>query len=442
MLTNEDLVITSLGKRLIPSVLKLSSQVGDGLATYVRDEDKMRFDVKVAGKGNGAQPDDVMFEQAGPREHMYFDPSQTKAAIVTCGGLSPGLNNVIRSIFREFYYKYNVSEVYGIRFGFKGLNPENGYYPIMLTPRNIEGIHKHGGTVLGSSRGKEDVKIIVDTLDDIGINILICVGGDGTLRGSHAIWEEIQRRNKKIAVIGVPKTIDNDVNFVHKTFGFDTAVGKAREVLDCAHVEAAGAPNGIGVVKVMGRDAGFIAAHATLASLEVNFCLIPEVPFDLYGEGSFLSLLEKRILERDHAVVVVAEGAGQDLFDSDENHKDASGNVLHRDIGLFLKERISAYFTDKNLPINLKYLDPSYFIRSVPANASDCIFCDNLARYAVHAAMAGKTDVVIGLWHGVYVHVPINLATQDRKKISSEGSLWGHVLEVTGQPVSMKATAT
>lgn len=436
MITNEDLKITSLGKRLIPSKLDFSNMCADICPEYVNDDDKSSFQVKFNVKEG--ERSDLCFERAGPREHMYFDPAQTKVAIVTCGGLSPGLNNVIRSIFREFFYKYHVAEVYGIRNGFKGLNPANGFYPIMLTPKNVEGIHKYGGSILGSSRGKEDPRVMVETLDDIGINILFCVGGDGTLRGAHAIWEEVNRQKKKIAVVGVPKTIDNDISFVYKTFGFDTAVGKAREVLDCAHAEAVGAPNGIGLVMLMGRDSGFIAANATLANLEVNFCLIPEVPFGLYGEGAFLPLLEERLKSREHAVIVVAEGAGQDLIQSGNEKRDASGNLLHDDIGIFLKEKIKDYFSKKGMEINLKYIDPSYIIRSVPANASDCIFCDNLARNAVHAAMAGKTDLVIGLWYGVYVHVPLDLIIRERKRIRPEGSLWSHVLEVTGQPMSMK----
>jgi len=435
-MTGDDLRITSLGKAFVPSVLGYSGDCAGLCPEYVSDAQMMRLQVKY--DPNQEERSDVCFEVAGPREHMYFDPAQTKIAIVTCGGLSPGLNNVIRSMFRQAYYKYRVTEIYGIRNGYKGLNPANGFYPIPLTPRNVEGIHKTGGSMLGSSRGHEEPAVMVETLEEMGVNILFCVGGDGTLRGAHAVWEEIERRGLKIAVIGVPKTIDNDINYVYKTFGFDTAVGKAREVLDCAHAESLGAPNGIGLVKVMGRDSGFIAAYATLANLEVNFCLIPEVPFDLEGEGAFLPLLEERLKRREHAVIVVAEGAGQELIHSHCLRQDASGNLLHEDIGLFLKERINEYFAARKTPINLKYIDPSYIIRSVPADASDAVFCDNLARHAIHAGMAGKTDLVIGFWHGVYVHVPMGAAVKERKRIRPEGSLWRHVLEVTGQPQSMK----
>ncbi len=437
MLTQEEFAVPTLGKCLIPSKLDFGAAGSEIRSEYVNEDDRVRFDVKFNRKGDPSS--DLSLERAGPRAHMYFDPAQTRVGIVTCGGLSPGLNNVIRSIYRICLYKYHVAEVYGFRFGYKGLNPANGFYPMVLTPRNVEGIHKHGGTILGSSRGAEDPRVMVDTLDDVGINILFCVGGDGTMHGVHAICEEIRRSNRRIAVIGVPKTIDNDIDFVYKTFGFDTAVGRAREVLDGAHAEAVGAPNGIGLVKLMGRDSGFIAAYATLASLEVNFCLIPEMPFDLNGPGAFLQLLEARLKQREHAVVVVAEGAGQDLMQAGDRGKDASGNVRHEDIGEFLKERIQEYFAETSIPINLKYFDPSYIVRSIPANASDCIFCDNLARNAVHAGMAGKTDMLIGLWHGVYVHVPIALAIRERKRIRPQGSLWSHVLEVTGQPMSMKA---
>jgi 6-phosphofructokinase 1 len=338
----------------------------------------------------------------------------------------------------QLYYKYGVENILGIRFGYKGLNPANWLEPMKIHPRDVERIHEFGGTILGSSRGQEEPEVMVNTLEKLGINILFCIGGDGTLRGADAIWQEVEKRGIKTSIIGIPKTIDNDIGYVAKTFGFDSAVSEARRALQCAHAEARGAPNGIGLVKVMGRDSGFIAAHATLANLDVNFTLIPEVPFDLYGKGGLLDVLEQRIKKRHHAVIVVAEGAGQDFF-TDESKRDASGNILHKDIGLLLRDEIKKHFGSKNIPIILKYIDPSYTIRSIPANASDSIFCAHLSRFAVHAAMAGKTDMIVGRWHDVFTHVPIPITAASRKKISPEGSLWLSVLESTGQPVSLKS---
>lgn len=438
MLTPDDFKIKNLGKCKIRSPLQLSTVAGDKLANYMTDDMKVRYFVEV--KEGQTVDDSIGFEKSGPREWIYFDPAVTKAAIVTCGGLCPGMNNVIRSAVLELYHKYGVKNIYGIKFGYRGLNPAYGYFPIELKPDIVEDIHKVGGTFLGSARGNEDTKVMVNTLKKLGIQILLCVGGDGTLRGAHAIHEEITKQGLDIAVVGIPKTIDNDIDYVWKTFGFDTAVEVSRQVLDCAHVEATGAPNGIGLVKVMGRDSGFIAANATLASLEVNFTLIPEVPFDLYGKGGLLDLLEQRLNQRDHAVVVVAEGAGQDILASQNTRKDESGNILHEDVGVFLRDEIKKFFSKKNVSLNLKYIDPSYMIRSVPANGSDSIFCDYLARKAVHAAMAGKTDIVIGLWHNSFTHVPIPLAVARRKKINSESGLWASVLEATGQPATIKNT--
>jgi len=434
-----DFKVQTLGQCKIRSPLGLGTTPGDGIADYVPDDTYVLYQVSYLSSETPSC--DLTIERAGPRELIYFDPGKTRAAFVTCGGLSPGLNNVIRSMFLELHYKYQVSQVIGFRYGYRGINPRYNIEPVKLTPEYVRTIHNEGGSVLGSSRGAEDVGVLVDTLEQMNIDILFCVGGDGTLKGAHEIAEEIKKRDKKISIIGVPKTIDNDIAYVYKTFGFDTAVGVVREALQCAHTEAQGTPNGIGLVKVMGRDSGFIAAYSTLASMEVNFCLIPEVHFDLYGEGGFLDLLEKRLRSRGHAVVIVSEGAGQYLFDNDERRTDASGNVLHRDIGLLLKDEIQKHLAKVGLAGSLKYIDPSYIIRSVPANASDAVFCDNLARNAVHAGMAGKTDVVIGLWNGFYVHVPIQLVTKDRKKVNPESYLWRNVVGATGMPMEMKSRA-
>lgn len=432
MLKPEEVIVNTLGQPQYDSPLNLSTVHGDGIGNFVQNDARVRYQVELYPDTEVI--DKIFFEKAGPRRYIYFNPAKSKAAIVTCGGLCPGLNNVIRSLFLELYYNYGVKEVLGIRYGYQGLNPAKGKPPIALTPQFVEQIHKEGGTVLGSSRGPQYTKELVEFLDYNGIDMLFCIGGDGTQRGAHAICEEVERRNKKIAVVGIPKTIDNDIKYAWKTFGFSTAVEKAREVLDCAHIEAKGAPNGIGLVKVMGRDAGFIAAAATLASQEVNFTLIPEVPFELLGENGFLHVLKKRVLARGHALIGVAEGAGQDLMKKKDSAKDASGNIKFQDIGIFLRDEINKYFAQQNISVTLKYIDPSYIIRSVPANSDDSLFCNSLARHAVHAAMEGKTDTLIGFWHNVFINVPIPLAISQKKRISPESSLWMGVLEATGQP--------
>ncbi|MBQ4106734.1 MAG: ATP-dependent 6-phosphofructokinase [Lentisphaeria bacterium] len=369
------------------------------------------------------------FRQAGATAKIFHDPAWTKAAILTAGGLCPGLNDVIKFLIRTLKRQYRVPLVYGIRYGYRGLVPQFHLEPMILTEDVVDGIHEIGGTILGSSRGRQDEKIMVDTLDRMNINVLFCVGGDGTLRCAHDIAGEVQRRNLKISVIGIPKTIDNDIGFIDKSFGFETAIYTSAHFVTAAHNEAEGAYNGIGLVKVMGRDSGFIAAAATLGNSHVNYCLVPENPFTLDGDGmkSLLPNLEDRLAERHHAVILVAEGAGQNLFETESARRDASGNKLHQDIGLLLKKRINEYFAAKNIEVNIKYFDPSYAIRSLPASGTDAVFCAMLAQNAVHAAMSGYTDVVIGHWHNDFTLVPIPLATRQRKKIDLTSPLWKSV---------------
>ena len=424
-----DFAISSLGERTYASPLTLNETVGDGIGNFVPDDLRVLHQVV---RRPSDPPDLSSFEKAGPRAKLFFDPRRTRAAIVTCGGLCPGLNNVIRSVFLELYHNYGVREVLGIRYGFQGLTFK-GAPPLLLTPQLVEDIHRDGGSILSSSRGKQDTSEIVDYLEQRGIQILICVGGDGTQHGTHEIALEVARRNLPIAVVGVPKTIDNDIQFVRQTFGYYSAIESARSILSGAHCEAKGAPNGIGLVKLMGRDSGFIAAGATIASQEVNFCLVPEIPLKLDGPRGFLATLHMRMTERKHALIVVAEGAGQDLLDQ-SGQVDKSGNKLHADIGLHLRDRIKSYFREKGLDINIKYIDPSYIIRSVPANSQDARLCDGFARNAVHAAMAGKTDLIIGDWYSVFVHVPIPAAISSRKKVDPESDLWNAVVSATGQP--------
>lgn len=424
--------VSRLGTATIPSPLVRSLAPGDGMSKFVPENCFIRPPAEVTACPAGGE--EVLFEKAGPRQRIFFDPARTRAAIVTCGGLSPGLNNVIRSVYLELHKNYGVPEVLGIRYGYQGLSPQAEEPPLPLTMEVVEDIHEEGGTILGSSRGAVEPSVMVDRLVALGVNILFCVGGDGTQRGTHSIAEEIARRRLPISVVGIPKTIDNDIEFCDRTFGFTTAVAAAQQVLSCAHVEARGARNGIGLIKLMGRDAGFIAATATLASQEVNFALIPELPFALDGERGFLESLRRRILARQHAVIVVAEGAGQDLFADTATGTDASGNRRYQDIGLLLKERIAAFFARRGPGIQLKYIDPSYIIRSVPANCEDDILCDQFARRAVHAAMSGRTDLLICLRESQFVHVPLAMIGSRKRQVNLEGELWASVLACTGQP--------
>ena len=353
-------------------------------------------------------------EAAGPRETIFHDPAWTRAGIVTCGGLCPGLNNVIKGLVQVLWFDYGVRNIFGIPYGYRGLNPAYGYSPIILDPDVVDAIQEDGGTILGSSRGNQDAKVMVDTLMRLNINVLFCIGGDGTLRGAHDIAEEIKKRHQPISVIGIPKTIDNDLNLIDRTFGFETAVLSATDVITSAHNEANGAFNGLGLVKLMGRDSGFIAAYAALATTVVNICLVPEVPFTL--DGLFKALESRYGSGKTHAVIVVAEGAGQELFKDQPERRDASGNILKNDIGEFLTRKIKEHFDKVGKEINIKYFDPSYMVRSIPAKGTDAIFCFQLAEAAVHAS-----------------HVPIEYAVSERKKINPNGVLWHAVLGITRQ---------
>ena len=378
----------------------------------------------------GSEPG-LQFELAGPRAKLFFDPKQTRAGIVTCGGLCPGLNNVIRSLFLELHYGYCVAEVLGFRNGYGGLDPAQGAEPVTITPEFVESIHRKGGSILGTSRGPVDIGKAVDNLIARNVNILFTVGGDGTQRGANDLYQEARRRGHALSVVGVPKTIDNDVGFVSRTFGYLTAVEEAVGVLDCAHTEACSVPGGIGLVKLMGRHAGFLTSGAVVASQDVNFALIPEVPFHL---ETFLAELKKRMLMKSHAVIAVAEGAGQDLLKADASERDASGNVKLKDIGPFLCDQIKSYFKRAGIPVVIRYFDPSYQIRSRPANSEDALLCDLFARHAVHAAMAGKTGVVIGFLHERFIHVPIELLARHSKRLDPASGWWRSVLAATGQP--------
>jgi len=427
--------ISSLGEPKIPSPIQNRAKGAANGITFASDKERVVIDIQESSLTDqikqGKQPD--CFELAGPRANIFFDPSKLRCALVTCGGLCPGLNDIIRSIVLELHWGYGVQNINGIRYGLQGFIPKFGHNIIDLTPDYVVNIHERGGSVLGSSRGPQNVDEIIDCLERMNVGILFMIGGDGTLMAANHIVSAISQRKLKIGVVGVPKTIDNDIFLVSRSFGFDTAVDVATRAIMSAHNEAEGYPNGIGLLKLMGRHSGFIAATATLAQQDVNFVLIPEVDFDMDGPDGLLSALEERLASRGHAVIVAAEGAGQKFFENAQTERDASGNIKLNDIGIYLKEAIETYFDKKGINISIKYIDPSYMIRSLPANANDRVFCNFLGRNAVHAGMVGKTNLLIGHWNNSFVHVPMSRVAGKRKQIDPKGRLWRSALEATGQ---------
>ncbi len=425
--TGLDFTIARIGECRIESPMKG--------ARFIPDDERVlyhsRIDEMKPWIDKGIDPPSM--EAAGPREKICFDPVDLTCGIVTCGGICPGVNDVIRSVVLSLYHHYGVRRTYGFRFGYEGLVSRHGHKPLELLPEAVVRIHEMGGSILGSSRGPQDPVEMVDYLEELKIGILFAIGGDGTLRGAQKISEEAMKRGLAMSVIGIPKTIDNDISFVHTTFGFATAVSEARRATYAANTEAEAGRNSIGLVKLMGRDSGFIAAYSVLVDNHVNFCLVPEVPFTLNG---FLGALRSRLERRGHAVIVVAEGAAQDLMDQ-TGERDPSGNIKYGDIGIFLRDTIKSYFKRADMEINLKYIDPSYTIRSMPSIPHDSAFCLLLGHSAVHAGMTGRTNMVVSFWNHHFTHVPISLAVSQRKKIDPQGILWSSVIASTGQPREM-----
>ena len=438
MAAADELIVKCLGPCRIDSPIRGMIETRQTSAHYVNEDDRVFFhDTLSLAIGSGLHLEALPgFEPAGPRKQIFFDGAKMRIGIVTCGGLCPGINDVIRGIVMESTFHYGVSRIYGFRNGYQGFIARYGHDVIDLSPSVVSDINEEGGTILGTSRGDQNAEEIVDCLERMNINALFVIGGDGTLRGAMQIADVVTARNQKISVVGIPKTIDNDIPYIDQSFGFQTAFAEATKSIRSAHTEAKASPHGVGLVRLMGRHSGFIACYAALAAPDANYVLIPEVPFTLTGQNNFLDHLLARVQRAGHAVVVVAEGAGQDLLSAGEATVDASGNQRLSDIGLFLKNRISQHFDAQEVELNLKYIDPSYQIRSVEANPYDSVYCLRLAQHAVHAAMAGRTEMVVGRWHGRYVNIPMGVAVSHRNRVCPDGDLWLSVLEVTGQPLT------
>ncbi|KAK3026428.1 hypothetical protein RJ639_041440 [Escallonia herrerae] len=468
---------------LYPNPLHRSQAYAVVKDTFVSDEDVVAQKI-VVQKGS---PRGLHFRRAGPREQVYFTSEEVRACVVTCGGLCPGINTVVREIVCGLSYMYGVDDILGIEGGYRGFYSKNTK---KLTPKVVNDIHKRGGTFLQTSRGGHDTNKIVDNIQDRGINQVYIIGGDGTQKGAAAIYKvanyvniisistdcfissyfsktllyflhhlvkEVEKRGIQVAVAGIPKTIDNDIAVIDKSFGFDTAVEEAQRAINAAHVEVDSVENGVGIVKLMGRYSGFIAMYATLASRDVDCCLIPESPFYLEGKGGLFEFIDQRLKENGHMVIVLAEGAGQDYVAQNMqavNEKDASGNKLLLDVGLWLNQKIKDHFSDvRKTAVNMKYIDPTYMIRAIPSNASDNIYCTLLAHSAVHGAMAGYTGFTVGPhaeWCNL-VHACMNnlllsftfeCVTQTTNTVKLTDRMWARLLASTNQPSFLQNNET
>lgn len=421
---NSRLDIPLLGNAAIDSHLEMIDDTNDVELTVGNELDPL-FE----------RPRKLVFEHAGARKQIFFVPGNVRAAVATCGGICPGLNDVVRSLVRTLLNAYKARSVIGYRYGLCGCVASYGLSPMVLTSETVNGIDDVGGTVLGTSRGPQKPDEIIATLLRDQIDMLFLIGGDGTLRAAHALSLALQERKLPIAVVGIPKTIDNDINFVPRSFGFETAVERTSDALRCAHVEARSVRGGVGIVKIMGRESGFIASHATLAYRNVDFTLIPEVPFAIDGPQGLLAQVEATLRRNGHVLLAVAEGAGQKYLPQ-VTKEDASGNRKPGDIAAHLMGRMASHLADKGLRHSFKYIDPSYMVRSVPACASDKIYAAALGQHAVHAAMSGRTGMVVAEIMDKFVHLPLELVSQKRRTLAQNGLLWRSVLDCTQQKIS------
>ena len=426
-----DTTIPTLGKCDIPSPLPGASAFAENPNIV------LNIDELLTGGMSGPQP--LSFEMAGPRRNLYFDPRNTRCAIVTCGGLCPGINDVIRAIVMTASQVYNIPSVLGVRFGFQGfLNASDEELGVVeLTPDRVCHIHEFGGSILGSTYGYggQTPKDIVNALERLNVNVLFAIGGDGTMHNALELQQEVARRGRKLSIIGFPRTIDNDIAFIPQSFGFETAVSKATEAIRCAYTEASSLPNGIGIVKIMGRQSGFIAANAALTFRNVNFVLVPEVPFSITGEKGIVPAVEQVLRQHGEAVIVVAEGVGPNVVDGPypQDYGDGVVNAI--------RSAIKKHMAAKGIDCTIKYIDPSYMIRAVPAAANDRRYCGFLGQHGVHAAMAGKTGMAVAKMRDKFVHLPLDLVTR-RRRLSTSSDLWRSVLEMTGQGDSMGMAAS
>jgi len=360
-------------------------------------------------------------------KHIWWEPKKVKAALITAGGLCPGLNSIIQGVTNCLWRDYGVRQIVGITAGYNGLSDPAKHPSMLLTPELVEDIHMRGGSILKAGRGGFNAAKICETLRAGGYTHLFVIGGDGTQYAGHLLYVEARKQKLPISVVGVPKSIDNDVLFVDRTFGFDSAVEAAAGVIRNGWVEATSCPNAVGIVKLMGRDAGFVAAHAALASNLVDLVLVPEVEVEM---EDVLQFVDATLAHKGHMVVVVAEGAGQAHVATGQ--KDASGHTVYGDVGVYLRDTLNKHLKPKGG--RTFYIDPSYIIRSVPPTPNDHIYCARLANNAVHTAMRGYTGVCVGAIHNIIVILKSKLIASGKKQLKIKSSTWQSCVQVCSMP--------
>ena len=389
------------------------------------------------------------FLEAGPRRMLFHEPQSVRAVVVTSGGLAPGLNCVVHGIVTRHWNTYGVNAarrggIFGIYDGFVGLyNKPLDKTPASLRPEITEPWLDRGGSMLGARRFHEQelgelADQITANLALNDINILYVIGGDGSLKVAHEIAQRAKARN--ISVVGIPKTMDNDVLWVWQSFGFNTAVQKAAEVVNTMHAEAESTRR-VGLIELFGAESGFVAANATLASGHVDLVLVPEIFLALCPQqceallDRFIEYLSQtvRSKERAHAIVVLAEGVGE-LF-KQRQVKLGGQPVSGKNFAGELRDFLQGGLKDPlGRVVDVFVNQPRHNIRAVPANAYDQIYCARLGALAVDNALAGYTDVMVSQWLTEYVLVPLELVALGKKSIPPGGMFWKQVVSSTGQP--------
>jgi 6-phosphofructokinase 1 len=448
----------------------------------------------------------LTFAEAGPRNMLRFPGHHKKllkVGVLVSGGIAPGINAVISGIVQRhvLYHTPQITDlrvpgktprsytlqVFGFRNGFAGLLAGDDVTVLYDSDSPDEKLRAHlrrianrGGSEIGTSRyddllstadpdkREKDLDQVAENLANRHFDILYVIGGDGSMRAAHATWKRSRDNGKSLSVIGVPKTMDNDILWVWQSFGFLSAVEKAREALQQLHTEATSNPR-LCVVQLFGSDSGFVVSHAALASGVCDAALIPEVPFTMKKLADYITeRLSKRFRpgaggQSPYGMIVMAETAvpqdAEDYLsdpevDLDENEKAAiqafvsKGCRVHgqtpdelrtgglKVVSRVLQKRIremkvdDAYWADFRVFTN----EPRHLLRAIPPSASDVAFGQRLGVLAVDNAMAGYTDFMISQWMTEYVLVPLDLVVLGRKRVPPNGIFWKSVVASTGQP--------